>query len=56
MTLNYLIKDKDISDLSNFKTKAKTKFYYEIHNRQDVSRLSDIYNYSKSKNLDILVI
>jgi len=56
MTLNYLIKDKDITDLSNFKTKAKTKYYFEIYNRQDLKKMSEIYSFSKTNNLKILFI
>jgi hypothetical protein len=56
MTLNYLIENKDITELSNFKTKAISKFYFEIHNRQDIEKLSEIYKYSKDNNINILVI
>lgn len=56
MILKYLIKDKDITDLSNFKTKAKTKYYFEIHNRQDIDKLVEIYNFSKQNNFQILLI
>ncbi len=56
MTIDYLIKDKDITELSNFKTKAKAKYYFEIHNRQDIKKLSDIYNYSKKNNINILFV
>jgi len=56
MTLNYLIKNKDITDLSNFKTKAKTKYYFEIHNRQDLKKMSEIYSFSKTNNYKILFI
>ncbi len=56
MILKYLIKDVDITKLSNFKTLAKTKYYFEINSRQDIDRLKDIYNYSKDNNLEILFI
>jgi hypothetical protein len=56
MNLDYLIKNKDITDLSNFKTKANTKFYFEVHNRQDIEKLSQIYTYSKINNYKILFI
>lgn len=54
--LEYLKKDVDISGLSNFKTFAKTMFYYEIHNKQDIDKLSEIYNYSRQNNLQLLLI
>ncbi len=56
MILNYLQKNKDITELSNFKTKAISKFYFEIHNRQDIEKLSEIYKYSKDNNINILLI
>ncbi|MCD5385264.1 UDP-N-acetylmuramate dehydrogenase [Candidatus Gracilibacteria bacterium] len=54
--LEYLQKDKKITDLSNFKTKAFTRYYFEIHNRQDIDKLFEIYNFSKNNNLKILFI
>lgn len=54
--LDYLKKDIDISSLSNFKTQAKTKYYYEIHNRQDLDKLLEIYNFSMEHKLKILLI
>jgi hypothetical protein len=40
-----LIKNKDITELSNFKTPAIAKYYYEINYRQDIDNLSNIYNF-----------
>jgi len=56
MTLDYLIANKDITDLSNFKTPAKSRFYFEIHNRQDVKKLSEIFLFAKLKKYKILFI
>jgi len=56
MNLEYLIKNKDITNLSNFKTLAKTKYYFEIHNRQDVEKLFDIYSFAKKNNYKVLFI
>jgi len=56
MNLEYLIKNKDITNLSNFKTLAKTKYYFEIHNRQDVEKLFDIYSFAKKHNYKVLFI
>lgn len=56
MTLDYLKKDIDISDLSNFKTQAFAKYFFEINNRQDIDKLAFIYNYAKVNNLKILFI
>lgn len=51
-----LIKNKDITDLSNFKTKAKSKYYYEINNEQDIYMIAKIFDFWKSNNLKILFI
>jgi len=50
------IEDKDITELSNFKTKAYAKYYFEINSRQDLDKLVDIVYFIKNKNLDILFI
>jgi len=56
MTLDYLIENKDITDLSNFKTSAKSRYYFEIHNRQDIDNLSEIYAFSEKNNIKVLFI
>lgn len=56
ITEEILIKNKDISDLSNFKTPAISKYYFEINTRQDVDKLSDIYNFWTNNKLKILFI
>lgn len=56
MILDYLIKDKDITELSNFKTKARTRYYFEINNRQDIDKIIKIYSFAKSENIQILFI
>lgn len=48
--------DKDISHLSNFKTKAKTKYYYEINAISDVFQLKNILEFSRQNNLKLLFI
>jgi UDP-N-acetylmuramate dehydrogenase len=56
MTLNYLVKNKDITELSNFKTKATTSYYFEINNRQDIEKLFEINNFANKNNLKVLFI
>jgi hypothetical protein len=53
---NLLEKNVDISNLSNFKTKAFAKYYYEIHSRQDLENIKDIYIYATEKKLKILLV
>lgn len=54
--LDFLQTDIDISHLSNFKTKAKTKYFFEIKNLDDVEKLSEIYDFAKSQKLQVLVV
>jgi hypothetical protein len=54
--LEYLKTDIDITNLSNFKTKATTKFYYEINKEEDVYNLNEIYEFCKDNKLDYLFV
>ncbi len=56
MNIDYLQTNVDISELSNFKTKAFAKLYFEVKSRQDVDKLSEIVEYAKKKWLNILFI
>lgn len=51
-----LIKNKNITELSNFKTPAIAEYYYEINSRQDIDNLSNIYNFWIKNNLKVLFI
>lgn len=53
---NLLQENIDITTLSNFKTKAKTKYYYQINNIEDVFKLKDIIDFSKENSLKILFV
>lgn len=46
----------DISHLSNFKTKAKSKYYFEINDIEDVFLLKDVINFWKENNLKLLFV
>lgn len=54
--MDFLQKDIDITNLSNFKTKAISKYYFEIHDRQDIDKLLDIIDFSKREELPILFV
>lgn len=56
MTLSYLIENKDITNLSNFKTPAKAKFYYEINNTEDINKLFEIESFAIFNNYKVLYI
>jgi len=54
--LGYLQKNKDITSLSNFKTKAIAKYYFEINSEDDVLRLKEINDFAIEKWLKILFV
>jgi hypothetical protein len=54
--LNYIQKDVDISSLSNFKTKAFSKYYFEINTRQDIDMLVDIFKKVNKEKIPYLFI
>jgi UDP-N-acetylenolpyruvoylglucosamine reductase len=54
--LDFLQTDIDVSHLSNFKTKAKAKYFFEIKNLDDVEKLSYICEFAKSQKLQVLVV
>lgn len=54
--MNILQKNKDITELSNFKTKAFAKYYFEINNRQDVDKLFDIIKFAEKEKLKVLFV
>lgn len=56
MLENILKKNVEITNLSNFKTKAYTKYYYEINSLEDLDLISSIYNFSKENDLGFLII
>ena len=56
MIIDSLIKNKDISNLSNFNTKAHSKYYFEINSRQDIDSIYEIYNYALKNNLKLLFV
>jgi len=46
----------DITELSNFKTKAIAKYYFEINNKEDISKLDKIFKFIKNNKLEYLFI
>jgi UDP-N-acetylenolpyruvoylglucosamine reductase len=53
---NFIEKNKDITELSNFKTKAKAKYYYEIHNLEQLDELKLLFKYINDNNIEHLII
>jgi len=56
LIMNKIKENIDITNLSNFKTKAKTKYYYEINNEQDLLNLKEVFKFAKDNTLKTLFI
>jgi hypothetical protein len=54
--MKFLQKNKDITDLSNFKTKAFANYYFEILEEKDLKNLIEVIKFSKKENLKILFV
>lgn len=54
--LNFLRKNVEITDYSNFKTKAYSSYFYEINFEIDLDNLPEILTFSKQNNLKLLFI
>ncbi|MBB1565264.1 UDP-N-acetylmuramate dehydrogenase [Candidatus Gracilibacteria bacterium] len=54
--MEILQKNIDITNLSNFKTKAKAKYFYELKSEDYVKILPEIFNFAEKNNLKVLFV
>jgi len=54
--MQYLEKNKDITNLSNYKTPAKTDYFFELQKKEDIDKIFETYTWAKQKNLPILFV
>ena len=54
--LDTIQKNRDISHLSAFKTKAQARYYFEIITREDAEMLPEIFFFAKQSGLPIAII
>jgi len=54
--LNFLEENKDITELSNFKTKAIAEYFFELKEEKDVAKIKEIVDFVHQNNLKILFI
>ncbi len=54
--MKYLQDNVDITHLSNFKTPAVARYYFEINTIEDLEKLPSIYSFTKENNLNFLCI
>lgn len=53
---DFIEKNKDITQLSNFKTKAKAKYYYEFNNLEQLHELKLIFKYIQDNDVQHLIV
>ena len=46
----------DITSLSNYKTPAIARWYFEVNNESDVDKIFDIVQFAKEENLKVLFV
>ena len=54
--MKILQKNKEITELSNFKTKAFAKYYFEINSEDDVFKLKEIKDFAFENKLKIIFV
>lgn len=54
--MKHLEQNKDISHLSNFKTPAKARYYFELHSQESLKVLVDIYKYASENSFPVLLV
>lgn len=56
MNLNHIQENIDITHLSNFKTPAKARYYFEINNENDIELLAEVFDFAEKENYKTLII
>ena len=54
--MDYLEKNKDITQLSNYKTPARAEYYYELQDEKNVDKIYEIFIWAKKEWYPVLVI
>lgn len=49
--MQYLEQNKDLTNLSSFRTKARSKYFFEIKNLEDIDKLKEIISFARQNNL-----
>lgn len=52
--MRYLKENIDITNLSNYKTPAKARWYYEIDSTQNLEELYEVVKWAGKEQLDVL--
>ncbi len=54
--MDFLEKNKEITKLSKFETKAFCKYFFEINSLEDIKKIKKIYDFAYKNNLEILFL
>jgi len=52
----YLKTDYDITLLSAFKTPARARYFFDIHEHADIEKLHEIYLFAQVEKLPLVII
>lgn len=53
---NYLKTDIDITEFSNFRTKAKAKYYFELNSIEDLNKLIELWRFCEDNKIQLLIM
>lgn len=54
--MEYLEKNRDITELSNFRTPAVARYFFEFSRVEDIQKIFEIYTWARENNLPVLLI
>ncbi len=49
--MQYLEQNKDLKNLSSFRTDARSKYFFELKNLEDIDKLKEIINFARENNI-----
>lgn len=53
---DFLKENIDITHLSNYKTPASARYYFEVNSESDVTKLSEIYEFCRQQDIPYLIV
>lgn len=54
--MEYIKENIDITDLSNYKTPARAKYYFEVESQADIDKLCETMSWAKKNDISVLFI
>jgi len=54
--MEYLEKNKNITELSNYKTPAKAQYFFELKTEEDIGKLFRVIQWAKKEDIQTLFV